>query len=118
MSMDRITLFCFGASYAVALALELIQLFWPRAVQRLLAALFATAGLLAHTLFLAVQRPPLREPYGSLLFLAWILAVFYLYGSVHHRRLAWGVFVLPVLLGIVMLAALSGRPPHNVSGRR
>src|SRR5262249_5665893 len=110
MSIDRITLFCFGASYGVALALELIQLLWPRPVQRLLTALFAGAGLLAHTLFLAVQHPPLRDPYGSLLFLGWILAVFYLYGSIHHRRFAWGVFVLPVVLGLVILAALSGRP--------
>jgi len=115
MSIDRITLFCFGASYAVALALELIQLVRPRAVQRLLAALFAGAGLLAHTLFLAVQRPPLRERYGSLLFLAWILAVFYLYGSIHHRRLAWGVFVLPVVLGVTILAALFGRPVDDVT---
>jgi ABC-type transport system involved in cytochrome c biogenesis permease subunit len=117
MSMDRITLFCFGASYAVALALELIQLVWPRAVQRLMATLFAGAGLLAHTLFLAVQRPPLRDPYGSLLLLAWILAIFYLYGSVHHRRLAWGVFVLPVLLGVIVLAAASGRPSDHGSAR-
>jgi ABC-type transport system involved in cytochrome c biogenesis permease subunit len=115
MSIDKITLFCFGASYAVALMLELAQLFWPRPVQRLLAAVFAGAGLLAHTLFLAVQRPSVRDPYGSLLFLAWILAVFYLYGSIHHRRLAWGVFVLPVLLGIIILAALSGRPSDTGS---
>jgi ABC-type transport system involved in cytochrome c biogenesis permease subunit len=115
MSIDKISLFCFGASYAVALVLELIQLFWPRPVQRLLAALFAGGGLLAHTLFLAVQHPSLRDPYGSLLFLAWILAVFYLYGSIHHRRFAWGIFVLPVLLCIVILAELSGRPSDNAS---
>ena len=115
MSTDRITIFCFGASYAVALALELVQLVWPRAVQRLLTALFAGAGLLAHTLFLAVQRPPLRDPYGSLLFLAWILAVFYLYGSIHHRRSAWGAFVLPVVLAVIILASLSGRPVENIS---
>jgi ABC-type transport system involved in cytochrome c biogenesis permease subunit len=113
--MDRITLFCFGASYAIALALEVIQLLWPRAVQRLLTALFAGAGLLAHTLFLVAQHPHLRDPYASLLFLAWILAVFYLYGSIHHRRLAWGVFVLPVILGLVILASLSGRPAANGS---
>jgi ABC-type transport system involved in cytochrome c biogenesis permease subunit len=115
MLIERITLFCFGASYAVALVLELIQFLWPRPVQRVVAAIFAGAGLLAHTLFLAVQHPPLRDPYGSLLFLAWILAVFYLYGSIHYRRLAWGVFVLPVLLGIIILAALSGRPDKAVS---
>jgi ABC-type transport system involved in cytochrome c biogenesis permease subunit len=37
-------------------------------------------------------------------FLAWILAIFYLYGSIHHRRLAWGVFVLPLVLGLTGLA--------------
>jgi ABC-type transport system involved in cytochrome c biogenesis permease subunit len=115
MQMDRITVLCFGASYAVALVLELVQLLWPRPVQRLLTVQFAGAGLLAHTLFLAVQRPPVRDPYGSLLLLAWILAVFYLYGSIHHRRFAWGVFVLPVLLGVILLAVLSGRPPDSAS---
>jgi ABC-type transport system involved in cytochrome c biogenesis permease subunit len=113
--MDKITVVCFGASYAVALALELVQLLWPRPVQHLLAVLFAAAGLLAHTLFLAVQRPPARDPYGSLLLLAWILAIFYLYGSIHHRRFAWGVFVLPVLLGLIFLAVLSGRPVGSAS---
>src|SRR5262249_25738239 len=31
------------------------------------------------------------------------LAIFYVYGSVHHRRVAWGVFVLPVVFGLVAL---------------
>src|SRR5438132_1668368 len=100
MSLERITVFCFGASYAVALAMELIQLRWPRAIQRLLANLFVAAGLVAHTSFLAIQRPALATQFGSLLFLAWILSVFCLYGSIHHARLAWGIFVLPVVLGL------------------
>ena len=66
---------------------------------------FGVAGLLAQTIYLAVQRPPLAWQFGWLLFLAWILAVFYLYGSLHHRRLAWGVFVLPLVLGLVGLGA-------------
>jgi ABC-type transport system involved in cytochrome c biogenesis permease subunit len=104
MPMERITIFCFAASYAVALCLELLQLLRPRAFQRFLCTGFAGAGLLAHTLFLLVQHPPLVSRLGSLLFLAWILAVFYLYGSVHYRRLAWGAFVLPVVLGLTILA--------------
>ena len=55
-------------------------------------------GLLAHTIYLAVQRPPLGWQYGLLLALAWILAIFYLYGSVHHARQAWGIFVLLLYL--------------------
>jgi ABC-type transport system involved in cytochrome c biogenesis permease subunit len=101
--LEKITSFCFGASYAVALLVELLQLVRPRPVQRLVALGFGAAGLLAHTLYLIVQRPSLGAPAGSLLFLSWILAVFYLYGSIHHRELAWGVFVLPIVLGLVVL---------------
>ncbi|HEV3260172.1 MAG TPA: cytochrome c biogenesis protein CcsA [Gemmataceae bacterium] len=110
MPTDRITVFCFGASYACALVLELVQLCWPRPVQRWLATGFAGAGLLAHTLFLLARPPALASPFWSMLFLAWILAVFYLYGSVHHRRVAWGVFVLPVVLGLTVLAGRLDRP--------
>jgi ABC-type transport system involved in cytochrome c biogenesis permease subunit len=123
MPVERVTLFCFAASYAVALAVETVHLFWPRPVQRLAAAGFAAAGLLAHSIYLAVQRPPLAAQYGSLLFLAWILAVFYLYGSLHHRRFAWGVFALPLVLGLVLMAAafapreLSPRPDEFAWGR-
>jgi ABC-type transport system involved in cytochrome c biogenesis permease subunit len=80
-------------------------------VQRLLASAFGAAGLLAHTLllarwFLLVEPPvPLSSQAGSLLFLAWILAVFYLFGSLHRRKLSWGVFILPLVLGLVGLAA-------------
>lgn len=97
-------MFCFEASYAVALALELLHMIWPRAAPRLLGIAFGGAGLFAHTLFLLYQQPALSSPFGSILFLAWILAVFYFYGSIHHRRITWGVFVLPVVLGLIGLA--------------
>jgi ABC-type transport system involved in cytochrome c biogenesis permease subunit len=115
MFLERITILCFAASYGVTVALEVLQLLRPRALQRLLALCFGAAGLLAHTLFLIVQRPSLSSQFGSLLFLAWILAVFYFYGSIHHRRLAWGVFVLPLVLGLVVLAAAIGKPEMDAS---
>src|SRR5262249_44937801 len=34
------------------------------------------------------------------------LAVFYLYGTLHHGRIAWAVFVLPLVLGLVGIARL------------
>jgi ABC-type transport system involved in cytochrome c biogenesis permease subunit len=111
MPVDRITTFCFGASYAVALVLELIQLVGARPVMRIISTGFAAAGLLAHTIFLLIQQPSLASQGGSMLFLAWILAVFYLYGSIHHRHQAWGVFVLPVVLGLVVLTVMF--PPEG-----
>jgi ABC-type transport system involved in cytochrome c biogenesis permease subunit len=104
--LDRITVFCFAASYAVALVLELVQLLRPRPIQRLISLAFGGAGLLAHTIYLAVQPLDLGKPFGSLVFLAWILAIFYLYGTVHHGRLAWGMFVLPLVVGLIVLAAM------------
>src|SRR6516165_2312491 len=102
--LERVTIFCFGASYAVALIFELAGLLRPQRWLRLLGLAFGGAGLLAHTLFVIVQQPPLASPTGALLFLAWILAVFYLYGSIHHRRVAWALFVLPLVLGLTVLA--------------
>src|SRR5215831_9280014 len=99
--MERVTMFCFAASYAVALSLELWHLYHRRPIHRVMANVFGGAGLLAHTIYLAVQRPPLAWQYGLLLALAWILAIFYVYGAVHHARQAWGIFVLPVILALV-----------------
>ncbi len=104
--LGKITADCFTASYALALVLELLYLFRPRPVVRACALVLGGAGLLAHTLFVAVNPMPLETAYGSLIFLAWVLAMFYLYGSLHHRRVAWGLFVLPLVLGLVLLARL------------
>jgi ABC-type transport system involved in cytochrome c biogenesis permease subunit len=104
MPLEGISRFCFGASYAVALAFELAYLARPVPARRVIGLAFGGAGLFAHTLFLAARRPDLASPSGSLLALAWVLAVFYLFGTLHHRRLAWSVFVLPVVIGLVVLS--------------
>src|SRR4051812_4585067 len=108
--MERVTIVCFLASYGVALAVELWHLFRPHPSLRWISLGFGGAGVLAHTIYLAVQRPHLAWQYGQLLSLAWILAIFYLYGSLHHGRLAWGVFVLPLIVGLVALGAALGPP--------
>lgn len=104
MELHHITRFCFGASYAVALLLELAQLVVARPILRWIGLAFGAAGLFAHTAFLLIQRPLVATPHGSLLVLSWVVAVFYLYGAVHHRKLAWAIFVLPLVLGLVVLA--------------
>src|SRR2546427_551601 len=102
-------LVCFAACYALALALELVQLFRPRPIQRLASLILGGVGLLAHLAYVVLQPLPLDQAAGSLLFLALILAIFYLYGSIHHGRLAWGLFVLPLVLGLIALAVLVPR---------
>jgi len=107
--MERVTIFCFAASYGVALVLEAWHQLRPIPILRVVSLIFGVAGLLAHTIYVLVQPLSLATPLGSMLCLAWILAMFYLYGSIHHSRLTWGMFVLPLVLGLVMLAAIFSR---------
>jgi ABC-type transport system involved in cytochrome c biogenesis permease subunit len=111
--MERVTVRCFLASYAVALGLEVWHQLRPRPIVRLVGLAFGGAGLLAQTIYLAVQRPPLVWQAGWMLFLSWVLAIFYLAGSVHHRRQAWGLFVLPLVLALIGLASAFGPPPGS-----
>ncbi len=106
MPLQGISIFCFAASYGVALGLEGLQLRRPGNLLRWLTYSVAGAGLVAHTFYLAYYGRPLSGGPSSLLFLSWILAVFYLYGAAHHRDVAWGVFVLPVVIGLVAAAWL------------
>jgi ABC-type transport system involved in cytochrome c biogenesis permease subunit len=108
--LANISIFCFAASYGVALVLDGVHLLSPRPVLRYVGLGFGLAGLLAQVGYMVAQRLPLASPAGSILFLALILVVFYLYGTVHHHRLAWGLFVLPLILGLVGLAFLLHQP--------
>jgi ABC-type transport system involved in cytochrome c biogenesis permease subunit len=116
--MEHVTTVCFIASYTLALGLELLHQFWPRAVFRLLGLLCGAAGFTAQTIFLAVDPPPLAWRYGWLLFLGWILAIFYLAGSLHHRRQAWGIFVLPLILGLLGLGIALGPETSGAKATR
>jgi ABC-type transport system involved in cytochrome c biogenesis permease subunit len=108
--MGRVSFFCFFASYAVALGLELWHQFRPRPVFRLLGLAFAAAGLLAQTIFLVFHHQPLAQQFGWLVCVAWILAIYYISGSLHYRQLAWGVFVLPLILALLVLGLILGGP--------
>jgi len=102
--LPNITYACFGLSYLCALVLELTRLRWPWPSLRYAALAFGAAGLFAHTAYLLYHQPDASTPSGSLLSVAWVLAIFGLYGSLHHTRQAWAVFVLPVVLGLVGLS--------------
>src|SRR5665213_1833166 len=105
-----ISLVCFATSYTAALGLEVWRQFRPRRILYFLGLLFGAAGLATQSVYLAFQRPV-----GWMLILAWVLAVFYLYGALHYRRLAWGVFVLPVILGLLGLSLLFGPEADQLS---
>ncbi|GIW82270.1 MAG: cytochrome c assembly protein [Gemmatales bacterium] len=106
MPIERVTTLCFAASYAVAMIFELVHQYRPRPIMRLFSTIAGGAGLFAHSVFLLVQRPGLSTQFGSLLLLAWIVAVFYWFGSLHRSRSSWSLFALPLVLGLVLLAVV------------
>lgn len=110
MPLEKITVVCFAASYTLALLLELAQLVRRRRFLRWTALAACAAGLFAHSVFLVMHKLPLASQTGSLYMLAWVLVVFSFLGSLHHRRLAWALFVLPIALGLVLLGAVFAQP--------
>jgi ABC-type transport system involved in cytochrome c biogenesis permease subunit len=120
-SLQGVTHACFGLSYLAAFLLELARLVWPRAGGgwRITALAFGGAGLLAHTYYIIAHSPSPADPSGSLLLLAWVLALFYLEPAVRRSKQAWAVFVLPVVIGLVglsyvLLSAGDSTPPIDV----
>lgn len=114
--LHGVTYACFGLSYLLAFGFELARARWPRPGLRLAGLAAGFAGLFAHTIYLVARHPAPAAPSGSLLLVAWVLAVFYLYGTVHHPRQAWAVFVLPVVLGLVGLSFALVNSAGEVSG--
>lgn len=109
--LSKVHLSCFLLSYLVTFGAELFQLLRHRSrLTRGLALCSATAGLLAHTAYLVTRSldsglPPLvGSSHDWFLVLAWLGALFYVGLVATHRRLAIGLFLLPAILGLIVLA--------------
>ena len=105
--MINVQVFCFLASYVVALGSELVRLRGRSAAARLVALGFAAAGLVAQTMYLwtrgrSAHVPPLlSSPHDWILVLAWLAVLFYVFLSLWDRELSLGPFVLPVVLAMI-----------------
>lgn len=104
--LSGVTIICFASSYAIAWALELSRLLFRSSVRGAVMLGFAGAGLVAHTAFLyyhAVHATgsPLSSEKDWFLVVAWALVVVYLYLSVLHPKIPFGLFLLPLALGLI-----------------
>lgn len=113
--MDRLSVLCFAGTYGLALACDLSR-FVVRGRARWVATVALTAlGWAVHTAFLGdlARRHrglPMTTAFESLIVLAWILAAIDLYLVARSpRSAAVGVFVLPVVLGLLIAAGLRAR---------
>lgn len=103
--MSGVSIFCFAASYTVALVLEVTGLWvrfgWHRAAMLVM----AVAGLVAHSLYLAANATGdvaiLGSPENWCMVVAWVLAAFYLWVVFTAPNTAMGLFILPLVLAII-----------------
>lgn len=110
--MDRLSVLCFGGTYGLALASELAR-FVVRGPARWYATLALTALAWAvQTAYLGnlaarSGQLPVTTVFESLIVLSWVLAAVGLYLIVRSPRpVAVGVFVLPVVLALVVVAGV------------
>jgi hypothetical protein len=106
--LSGISITCFTASYAVALALEVSRLFFRMRVRLVVMIGFAAAGLLAHSLYLGHRAQtgnmPLSSWYDWFLIAAWILAAAYIGLTLSRPLTNVGLFLLPVVLVLIGVA--------------
>ena len=118
--VSGISVVCFAASYAVALACEASRLLFRSGVRGAVLVGFAAAGLLAHTLFLGWRAAhesavPLSSAFDWYLLAAWVLAGGSLWLTIANPRAPVGLVMLPIVLGLIGAAQVSSREPFPQS---
>jgi ABC-type uncharacterized transport system permease subunit len=108
--IDRLSVLCFAGTYGLALVAELARFFVQSRARWYMAAGLMTLGWLVQTAFLAnlaLKNPMVlvTTPFESVVVLSWIVALIGLYLMVRSpRQVAAGIFVLPLVLGLVIVA--------------
>ncbi len=109
--MDRLKVLCFAGTYGLALLCELARLVVRSPFRWYLTVGLTALGWLVQTVYLANLALkdqiilPVTTAFESMMVLAWIVALIGLYFMLHWpRKVAVGIFVLPLVLGLVAAA--------------
>ena len=109
--MDRLKVLCFAGTYGLALVCELARLVVRSSFRWYLTVGLTSLGWLVQTVYLANLALkdqvflPVTTAFESVMVLAWIVAFIGLFFMLHWpRQVAVGIFVLPLVLGLVVVA--------------
>ncbi|HAH48914.1 cytochrome c biogenesis protein CcsA [Gimesia sp.] len=107
--LSEVTVFCFMASYLVALGLEVTRFLRKKnGFLRPLIFLFSLAGLVAQTAYLlnrarTTQLPPLlSSSHDWLIVFSWVLVAIFLFINLIDEELSIGLFLIPLVLALVV----------------
>jgi hypothetical protein len=114
--LSGISTLCFVASYAIALALEIVGLKFRFAWHRAILLVITIVGGVAQTLDLwnlaaTTKSAPLSSPAEWLLLASWVLALVYLGAIVNLPRAATGLILLPIILGLIGASRFASTEP-------
>jgi ABC-type uncharacterized transport system permease subunit len=109
--MDRLRVLCFAGTYGLALLCELARLVVRSPFRWYLTIGLTSLGWIVQTVYLAnlalkdQLNLPVTSAFESVMVLAWIVAFIGIYFMLHWpRQVAVGIFVLPLVLGLIMAA--------------
>ncbi len=108
--IDRLSVLCFAGTYGLCVLAEAARFLVRSAVRWYLTAGLMALGWLVQTAFLAnlaLKSPSIlvTTPFESVMLLSWIVALIGLYLMFRAPRpVAVGIFVLPIVLGLVVVA--------------
>jgi ABC-type transport system involved in cytochrome c biogenesis permease subunit len=109
--MDRLKILCFAGTYGLALAAELARvvvrspLRWHLTVGLTFLAWCVQTAYLANLAATSQTGLPVSSAFESAITLSWVVALIGLYLMVQWpRKVAVGVFVLPMVLGLIVAA--------------
>lgn len=111
-----VKIFCFGASYFIALVLELPGPWRHATWRRAASVIAASAGLVAQTAYLgqrvvAMPSAPLASHHDWLLAAAWLLAAIHVLSLFYYPKKTFGVFLLPVVLALIGVSTFASPEP-------
>ncbi len=124
--LEKISITCFAASYAVVFGFELVRLYFSKSsVRSTIKIAFTVAGLFAHTIFLYHHTSVhfdrsgvwLGSWFGWSLAAAWLLTIAYLWLALRKFNSTIGVFLLPVVLALIAWGSYVGSETHFSAAR-
>ena len=120
--LTGISVVCFAASYLVAFALEISRLFYRAVIRNAVMIGFASAGLIAQTIFLSYEfrqhwtdGTALITWYTGCMSLSWIIVACYLTSMLNRKKSINGLILLPTSLALILAAQLF---PNSAEGIR
>jgi ABC-type uncharacterized transport system permease subunit len=113
---EKVSIVCIASSYGVAFLLEVSRLFFRLPVRLVVMLGFAGAGLFAHGLVLYRDALPgfaAGVPFSNwhlwYLLAAWLVAAVYVVLASSRPQAALGIFMLPLVFGLLTGAELASR---------